>query len=59
LTFFAVVATANHYWLDGIVAMLLLVVALVGAAALEPLRLRLRVKVPDPEPAQIQQGAFS
>jgi hypothetical protein len=59
LTFFAVVATANHYWLDGFVAMLLLAVALAGAAALEPVRLRLRLRVPDPEPAQIQQGAFS
>jgi hypothetical protein len=59
LTFFAVVATANHYWLDGVVAILLLAVALAGAAALEPLRLRLRLNVPEPEPAQIQQGAFS
>jgi hypothetical protein len=59
LTFFAVVATANHYWVDGFAAMLLLVVALAGAAALEPLRLRLQVPEPEPEPTQIQQGAFS
>jgi hypothetical protein len=61
LTFFAVVATANHYWLDGFAAMLLLAFAIAGAAALEPVRLRLRLHVPEPEPepAQIQQGAFS
>jgi hypothetical protein len=59
LTLFAVVATANHYWLDGFAAMLLLAIALAGAAALEPVRLRLRLQVPEPEPAQIQQGAFS
>jgi hypothetical protein len=59
LTFFAVVATANHYWLDGFAAMLLLVVALAGASALEPVRLRRKLRVPEPEPAQIQQGAFS
>jgi hypothetical protein len=60
LTFFAVVATANHYWLDGLAAMVLLAVALAGAAALEPLRLRLKASdAADVVPAQIQQGAFS
>lgn len=57
MTLFVVVVTANHYWLDGFVAMALLAVAFVIAAALEPLRLRLRL--PDPATAQIQQGAFS
>jgi hypothetical protein len=56
-TTFAVVATANHYWLDGVVAVALLAVAFAVAAAIEPLRLRL--KLPDPATAQIQQGAFS
>jgi hypothetical protein len=56
-TFFVVVATANHYWMDGIVAMVLLALAFAVAAALEPLRRRL--KLPDPATAQIQQGAFS
>jgi len=54
-TVFVVVATANHYWLDGIAAIGLLVPAWVGATAVERLRSRLRA----PEPVQIQQGAFS
>ncbi len=54
-TVFVVVATANHYWLDGIAAVGLLVPAWVGATAVERLRGRLRA----PEPVQIQQGAFS
>jgi hypothetical protein len=59
LTFFAVVATANHYWLDGLVAMVLLAIAAGIASAIEPVRLRLKVAHADVEPAQIQQGAFS
>jgi hypothetical protein len=58
-TFFVVVATANHYWLDGIVAIALLYLAFAGAAALEPIRLRLRLPDPEEPAAQIQQGAFS
>ena len=55
LTIFVVVATANHYWLDGIAACALLVVAWFLAIAVE----RLRGRLPRTEPAQIQQGAFS
>jgi len=55
LTVFVVVATANHYWLDGIAACALLVVAWFIATAVE----RLRGRLPRAEPAQIQQGAFS
>jgi PAP2 superfamily len=55
LTIFVVVATANHYWLDGIVAIALLVPAWFIARAVE----RLRTHVPKVEAAQIQQGAFS
>jgi hypothetical protein len=61
LTTFAVVATANHYWADGIVACALLALAWVASRAMEPYRLRLqaallrrRGRLP-----QIQQGAFS
>jgi hypothetical protein len=57
LTIFVVVATANHYWLDGIAACALLVLAWFAARGVE--RLRERLLRPDPEPAQIQQGAFS
>jgi hypothetical protein len=55
LTIFVVVATANHYWLDGIAACALLVPAWFMAQAVE----RRRVRLPTVEPAQIQQGAFS
>jgi MFS superfamily sulfate permease-like transporter len=56
LTIFVVVATANHYWLDGIAAVALLAPAYFIALGLERLALRL----PRRELAgQIQQGAFS
>jgi hypothetical protein len=55
LTVFVVVATANHYWLDGVGAGALLAIAWFIAHAIE----RLRVRLPATEPAQIQQGAFS
>jgi hypothetical protein len=55
ITIFVVVATANHYWLDGIAACALLVLAWFAATAVE----RLRGRVPAAEQAQIQQGAFS
>jgi hypothetical protein len=42
LTAFVVVATANHYWLDGIAAVALLVLAWVAAVGVE----RLRERVP-------------
>lgn len=60
LTVFVVVATANHYWLDGIAACALLVIAWFIARAIERLRLGARAPAEaNPEPAQIQQGAFS
>jgi hypothetical protein len=55
LTVFVVVATANHYWLDGIATLPLLVIAWLAATAID----RRRLRVPRAEPAQIQQGAFS
>lgn len=55
LTVFVVIATANHYWLDGVAAYALLVLAWFLASAIE----RLRRRLPSAEPAQIQQGAFS
>jgi PAP2 superfamily len=55
LTVFVVVATANHYWLDGIAALPLLVIAWFAAKAVE----RVRNRLPRAQPAQIQQGAFS
>jgi hypothetical protein len=55
LTVFVVVATANHYWLDGVAAAALVVLAWVAATGIE----RLRARIPRAEPAQIQQGAFS
>jgi PAP2 superfamily len=55
-TIFIVVATANHYWMDGIVACALLVPAFYWATGVERVRARLTRA---PEPAQIQQGAFS
>jgi hypothetical protein len=58
LTIFVVVATANHYWLDGVAACALLVVAWYAARGVD--RLRARSLRPEPAPAaQIQQGAFS
>jgi PAP2 superfamily len=60
LTFFVVVATANHYWLDGVAACALLVVAWFAAKGIERLQARRSLPVRDVEPApQIQQGAFS
>jgi len=68
VTTFVVVVTANHYWMDGIVAVALLVPAYFIALALERLRGRLPLRQVVPgeiQPAtpetegQIQQGAFS
>jgi hypothetical protein len=56
ITVFVVVATANHYWLDGIAACALLVLAWFAATAVERLRARLAARA---KPVQIQQGAFS
>ncbi|MGN6474507.1 MAG: phosphatase PAP2 family protein [Mycobacteriales bacterium] len=52
VTIFVVVATANHYWLDGVAAVVLLVPALLIALAIERLRTRgepepLTVAIPD------------
>jgi hypothetical protein len=55
LTVFVVVATANHYWLDGIATLPLLAIAWLAATGID----RLRLRMPHAEPAQIQQGAFS
>jgi hypothetical protein len=38
LTWFVVIATANHFWLDGIVAVVLLLIGLLAAAAVGRLR---------------------
>jgi hypothetical protein len=63
LTVFVVVATANHYWLDGIAACALLVPAWLIAKAIERLRSRVGLAEPlsdlESDPVQIQQGAFS
>lgn len=59
LTVFVVVVTANHYWLDGIIAIDLLVPAWLIANGVARLRDRLPVLSPRAQPAQIQQGAFS
>jgi hypothetical protein len=55
LTIFVVVATANHYWLDGVAACVLLVIAHYIARAIE----RFKARQPGAEPSQIQQPAFS
>jgi hypothetical protein len=50
ITIFVVVATANHYWLDGVAACALLVPAWLIAMGLERVRLRVRaVDQPEPE----------
>jgi hypothetical protein len=49
VTIFVVVATANHYWLDGIVAIALLVPAWFIARGIERLRTRLPVRAPSAE----------
>jgi hypothetical protein len=59
LTIFVVVVTANHYWLDGIIAVDLLVPAWLIAMGIVRLRERIPVLAPAGRPAQIQQGAFS
>jgi hypothetical protein len=63
LTFFVVVATANHYWFDGIAACLLLAPAWLTALGMERVQMRLRIDttphVAEPATAQIQQKAFS
>ena len=62
-TFFVVVATANHYWLDGVAAIGLLVVAWFAAKGIERLQQRHPLRASGTQvvapPAQIQQGAFS
>jgi hypothetical protein len=52
LTTFVVVVTANHYWMDGIVAVALLVPAYFIAVGLE--RVRGRLRQPEPVPAQAE-----
>jgi hypothetical protein len=60
LTVFVVVATANHYWMDGIVAVALLVPAWLIAKGVERLREQLSpVGSGRARAGQIQQGAFS
>jgi hypothetical protein len=46
ITVFVVVATANHYWMDGIVALWLLVLAGFAATGFERLKQRLAVAAP-------------
>jgi hypothetical protein len=58
-TFFVVVATANHYWLDGIVAIALLVPSWWIAREIQRWQAKWRLREPVAEPTQIQQGAFS
>jgi PAP2 superfamily len=59
LTLFVVVATANHYWLDGVAAIVLLVVAYFMAIGVAQLRARRPANEAETAPAQIQQGALS
>jgi hypothetical protein len=59
LTILIVVVTANHYWLDGIVAVALLVPAWLIAKGIVRLRQRFPALLSRAQPAQIQQGAFS
>lgn len=58
ITIFVVVATANHYWMDGIVAVVLLVPAYYAAKAIQLVAARIELRQ-EVAPAQIQQGAFS
>jgi hypothetical protein len=61
ITMLVVVCTANHYWADGIVAIVLLVLADLGARGLDRLRTRIRRRAdgaargpePVPQPAPI------
>jgi hypothetical protein len=57
-TSFVVVATANHYWLDGLVAVAILVVALVGQRWVPVLVRRVRERSADPEPEPVEQPAL-
>ncbi len=59
LTVLAVVATANHWWLDGIVASALLPLAMVveGAVVAGARRVHARSKVPAVEPALVAADA--
>ncbi|HWC35785.1 MAG TPA: phosphatase PAP2 family protein [Mycobacteriales bacterium] len=63
ITIFVVVATANHYWLDGIAACALLVPAYLIARGIDRLSAQLRPAEAaadlELDPVQIQQGAFS
>ncbi len=66
LTIFVVVATANHYWLDGVAACLLLVPAVLIAIGIERVRAGVQmaprevvISDLDLDPVQIQQGASS
>ena len=57
VTSFVVVATANHYWLDGIAAVAILAVALVLQATVPALARR--TGIGDPEPEQIEEPALA
>jgi hypothetical protein len=57
VTSFVVVATANHYWLDGIAAVAILAVALVLQATVPALARRTRVA--EPEPEQVEEPALA
>jgi PAP2 superfamily len=58
VTIFVVVATANHYWMDGLAALVLLAVAMWISTGIERIKARRRAVEPA-LPVQIQQGAFS
>jgi hypothetical protein len=55
LTVFVVVATANHYWLDGIAAVALLVLAWFAAKGVD----RVRERVPSRAPLPVLSGAVA
>jgi hypothetical protein len=56
LTVFVVVATANHYWLDGIAAVALLVLAWFAAKVVERLRERVMTGAPAAQPAFLRSS---
>ena len=58
LTIFVVVATANHYWLDGIAACVLLAPAWLIALALERVRVR-RVSAEEAEDLTLEPVSVS
>jgi PAP2 superfamily len=55
LTVFVVTATANHFWLDGIVAAVLLGAAL----AVQSLAVRVRAQLRRPRPAPVPEGVVT